>query len=131
MADNRKNGAANAAAVWCANNLLNMEVCSAKQKNYFKNALAAKIRQVLNFSPDSEGCCVLQISEKCKNNEQFDYEPNEILNSVLKQVGFTGNALCKSNLTVRIYPGEVWIDFSCQNNNSAENSSRCIYKTCT
>ena len=122
MADERKNGAANAAAVWCANNLLSREFSSSQQRTKFKNVLVAVLRQGLISYSNSDAYCVLQITNG---------KPNKLLERVLKQIGLTHKALALKNIMVLVYHNEVMVDINCQDNYSERNNCQCIYKAGT
>ena len=119
MANERKNGAANAAAVWCASNLLSRELSSPQQRTKFKNVLVAVLRQELISYSSSDAYCVLQIT---------DSKPNKLLERVLRQTGLSNKALVLKNIMVLVYHNEVMVDINSQNSYSESNNCQCIYR---
>ncbi len=120
MADEKRTGAANAAAVWCLNNLLNKEFCSPQQRIKFKNALSSVIRKKLNSCSELDEYCTLQITYN---------EPDEILARILKQLSFTNEIITMENVMVKVYPNEVWINENPQDYGTEENRCYCVYKS--
>ena len=120
MANISRTGAINAAAVWCARELVNIEP---QQRGKFKNALEAALQQKLHTFSNPEEACVIQVTNG---------KPNAVLERVLKQLRLTESNLKYENIIVFVYPDVVWVDKDCNNFCSDKMYNECIYKvTCT
>lgn len=97
MAGGRNDGAAYAAAAWCANNILKFDVpVPLKQK--FKESLASVIRHELSSYKTDDACCVIQI---------INGKPNKPLDAAMKQHQINQSELTTSNIMVRVYWNKV------------------------
>ncbi len=97
MAGGRNDGAAYAAAAWCANNILKFDVpVPLKQK--FKESLASVIRQELSSYKTDDACCVIQI---------INGKPNKPLDVAMKLNQISQSELATSNIILKVYWNKV------------------------
>ena len=97
MAGGRNDGAAYAAAVWCAENLLRSDVpVPLRQK--FKESLASVIRQELNSYKTDDACCVIQI---------INSKPNKPLDVAMKLNQISKSELATSDIILKVYWNKV------------------------
>ena len=116
MADARRTGATNAAAVWCSRNLVNLEP---QFRTKFQNALAARIHRKACKIENSDEACVIQV---------INGKPDSTICEVLQQLKLDESVLAYANILILVYPDVVWVDKDFNNFRSEKMLNECIYK---
>ena len=120
MADERRTGAVNAAAVWCSRNIVNLKP---QHRIKFQNALTARIHKKVCKIRNPYEACVIRVTNG---------KPDDILREVLQQLKLDNSVLLYANIMILVYTDVVWVDKDYNNLRSAKQLNECIYKvSCT